>query len=70
MAINRHDMRRWLGDKSLRDFKTESELRQHFEPKGLLPIMGTMYTFDEADEARATAVQMWREYNAKGLIPK
>lgn len=68
--MNRHDMRRWLGGKSLRDFKTENELHRHFKSDGLVPIMGTRYTFEEADEARVVAVQMWREYNAKGMIPK
>lgn len=70
MSIHRHEVRRWLGDKSLRDFKTEGELWQHFTSEGLMPIMGNMYTFEDADEARDLAVQMWREYNDKGLIPK
>ena len=32
--------------------------------------MGTMYTFEEMKAARALAVQMWEEFNDKGMIPK
>lgn len=68
--MNRHDMRRWLGGKSLRDFKTEGEVCRHFEPESLVPIIGTMYTFDETEEARAVALQMWNEYNDKEIVPR
>jgi len=59
--MNRHDVRRWLGGRSLRSFKTEGELCEQFESKNLVRIFGTQYTFEEMREARSIALRMWRE---------
>jgi hypothetical protein len=61
--MTRHDLRKWLGGKSLRSFRTKVELYNHFKPEGLVPILGTMYTFEEMEEARALAMKMWDEAN-------
>lgn len=61
--MTRSEVREWLGGKSLRDFKTEGELYQHFESATLVYIKGNMWTFEERDEARALALKMWREIN-------
>lgn len=59
--MTRHEIRSWLGGKSIRDFKTEGELYQHFTSANLMRIKGTMYTFEEMDAAREVALKMWRE---------
>lgn len=59
--MTRHDVRRWLGDKSLRDFRTEGELLLHFESENLVRLFGNQYSFSEAREACCVALKMWRE---------
>lgn len=59
--MTRHEMRKWLGGKSLRDFATQAELARHFTSAGLVPIFGTKYSFSEADEAYRVALRAWRD---------
>lgn len=61
MTLTRHEVRKWLGSKSLRDFATRWDLHQHFTSEHLVPLFGTQYTFDEANEARDLALKMWDE---------
>jgi hypothetical protein len=64
--MNRHDVRRWLGGRSLRSFATEAELCEQFESKNLVRLFGTQYTFEDMRKARATALKMWREIHVPG----
>lgn len=57
--MTKHEMRKWLGGKSLRGFKTADALFQQFEPENLLPIFGTQYSFSSMEEARTLAYQEW-----------
>jgi len=61
--MTRHDVRKWLGTKSLGKM-TRQEVYRHFQPGSLMAIVGNMHTFEECDEARDMALKMWDELHS------